>query len=102
MTIKDVAATPGGGGAPGSRVLSGQGSVSPRTRERVLAAVRELDYRPSALGRSLKLQRTGSIGVVVPDITDPFCAALTGGVLACARTMGEHVILDAAYDDPAR
>jgi LacI family transcriptional regulator len=102
MTIKDVAAAAGVGVATVSRVLSGQGSVSAGTRERVLAAARELEYRPSALGRSLKLQRTGSIGLVLPDITDPFCAALAGGVLDCARTLGEHVILDAAHDDPAR
>jgi LacI family transcriptional regulator len=74
MTIKDVAAAAGVGVATVSRVLSGQGSVSPRTRERVLAAAQRLDYRPSALGRSLKLQRTGSIGLVLPDITDPFCS----------------------------
>lgn len=102
MTIKDVAAAAGVGVATVSRVLTGQGSVSPQTRERVLAVARQLDYRPSALGRSLKLQRTGSIGLVVPDITDPFCAALAGGVLACARSLGEHVILDAAHDDPVR
>jgi LacI family transcriptional regulator len=102
MTIKDVAAAAGVGVATVSRVLSGQGSVSPRTRERVLAAVHRLDYRPSALGRSLKLQRTGSIGLIIPDVTDPFCAALAGGVLACARTLGEHVVLDVSHDDPAR
>lgn len=102
MTIKDVAAAAGVGVATVSRVLSGQGSVSPRTRERVLAAAQRLDYRPSALGRSLKLQRSGSIGLVLPDITDPFYAALAGGVLDCARTLGEHVILDAAHDDPVR
>jgi LacI family transcriptional regulator len=102
VTIKDVAATAGVGIATVSRVLSGSGSVSASTRERVLTAARELDYRPSALGRSLKLQRTGSIGLLIPDITDPFCAELTAGVLDCARTLGEHVIIDVAHDDPAR
>ncbi|MCW2899851.1 MAG: transcriptional regulator, LacI family [Streptosporangiaceae bacterium] len=102
MTIKDVAAAAGVGVATVSRVLSGRGSVSPKTRDRVLVAVRELDYRPSALGRSLKLQRTGSLGLMIPDVTDPFYAALAGGVLACARTLGEHVILDVGHDDTAR
>jgi LacI family transcriptional regulator len=102
ITIKDVAAAAGVGVATVSRVLSGTGSVSPRTRDRVLAAARELDYRPSALGRSLKLQRTGSIGLLIPDVTDPFCAGLVAGVLECARSLGEHVILDVSQDDPAR
>jgi LacI family transcriptional regulator len=101
-TIKDVAAAAGVGIATVSRVFSGTGSVSAATRERVLAAARELDYRPSALGRGLKLRRSGGIGVVVPDVTEPFCAELVAGVLACARSLGEHVILDAAHGDPAR
>ncbi|MFG2091355.1 MULTISPECIES: LacI family DNA-binding transcriptional regulator [unclassified Spirillospora] len=101
-TIKDVAASAGVGIATVSRVFSGTGSVSAATRERVLAAARDLDYRPSALGRGLKLRRSGGIGLIVPDVTDPFCAELTAGVLACARTLGEHVVVDAADGDPAR
>ncbi|MFB4320297.1 LacI family DNA-binding transcriptional regulator [Actinomadura sp. 21ATH] len=101
-TIKDVAAAAGVGIATVSRVFTGTGSVGAATRERVLAAARELDYRPSALGRGLKLRRAGGIGLVVPDVTDPFCAELIAGVLACARTLGEHVIVDAAHGDPAR
>jgi LacI family transcriptional regulator len=101
-TIKDVARRAEVGVATVSRVLSGSGPVSPATRERVLRAARELEYRPSALGRSLKTQRTGSIGLVVGQITDPFCAELAAGVLACARTLGEHVLLDVTHDDPAR
>ncbi|QXJ19861.1 LacI family DNA-binding transcriptional regulator [Actinomadura graeca] len=101
-TIKDVAAAAGVGIATVSRAFSGAGSVSASTRERVLAAARELDYRPSALGRGLKLRRSGGIGLIVPDVTDPFCAELVAGVLACARTLGEHVIVDAAHGDPAR
>ncbi|MFA1547142.1 LacI family DNA-binding transcriptional regulator [Actinomadura chokoriensis] len=101
-TIKDVAAAAGVGIATVSRVFSGTGSVSAATRERVLAAAGELDYRPSALGRGLKLRRSGGIGLIVPDVTDPFHADLVAGVLACARGLGEHVIVDAAYGDPAR
>jgi LacI family transcriptional regulator len=102
ITIKDVAAAAGVGVATVSRVLSGTGSVSPGTRDRVLAAARALDYRPSALGRSLKLQRTGSIGLLIPDVTDPFCAGLVAGVLECARSLGEHVVIDVSQDDPVR
>ncbi|RKS73427.1 LacI family transcriptional regulator [Actinomadura pelletieri DSM 43383] len=101
-TIKDVAASAGVGIATVSRVFSGTGSVSAATRDRVLAAARALDYRPSALGRGLKLRSSGGIGVIVPDVTDPFCGELVAGVLACARTLGEHVIVDAAGGDPAR
>ncbi|MEV5830648.1 LacI family DNA-binding transcriptional regulator [Spirillospora sp. NPDC052242] len=101
-TIKDVAAAAGVGIATVSRVFSGTGAVADATRERVLAAARELDYRPSALGRGLKLRRSGGIGLIVPDVTDPFCAELVAGVLACARTLGGHVIVDAAHGDAER
>jgi LacI family transcriptional regulator len=102
ITIKDVAAAAGVGIATVSRVLSGTGSVSPGTRDRVLRVARDLDYRPSAVGRSLKLRRTGSIGLLIPDVTDPYCAGLVAGVLDCARSLGEHVILDVSHDDRAR
>ncbi|MEO3784266.1 LacI family DNA-binding transcriptional regulator [Actinocorallia sp. B10E7] len=100
VTIKDVAAAAGVGIATVSRVLSGSGPVSEATRQRVLAAASALEYRPSALGRGLKTRRTGGMGLLVTDAADPFCAELTAGVLACARTQGAHVILDATREDP--
>lgn len=100
-TIKDVAEAAGVGVATVSRVLSG-GSASAQTRERVLAAAARLDYHPSALGRNLRRQRTGGIGLLVPDITDAFYSRLTDGVLACARSYGEPVTVGVTGDDPER
>lgn len=98
-TIKDVAEAAGVGVATVSRVLSG-GSASPSTRERVLAVAAQLDYRPSALGRNLRQRRTGGIGLLVPDLTDSFYGQLAEGVLACARSAGEQVLLGSTGDDP--
>ncbi|MBN6054231.1 LacI family DNA-binding transcriptional regulator [Nonomuraea sp. RK-328] len=98
-TIKDVAEAAGVGVATVSRVLSG-GSASPSTRERVLAVAAQLDYRPSALGRNLRQRRTGGIGLLVPDLTDTFFGQLAEGVLACARSAGEPVVLGSTGDDP--
>jgi DNA-binding LacI/PurR family transcriptional regulator len=67
--IADVAAKAGVGVATVSRVLNGRANVAVPTRERVLDAIRELDYRPSAAARSLSLRRTSVIGVVVPFLT---------------------------------
>lgn len=100
-TIKDVAQEAGVGVATVSRVLSG-GSASAETRERVLAATARLDYRPSAVGRNLRQGRTGGIGLLVPDITDSFYARLTDGVLSCARSYGEPVMIGVTGDDPER
>ncbi|MBF8190417.1 LacI family DNA-binding transcriptional regulator [Nonomuraea sp. K274] len=98
-TIKDVAEAAGVGVATVSRVLSG-GSASPRTRERVLAVAAQLDYRPSALGRNLRQRRTGGMGLLVPDLTDTFYGQLAEGVLACARSAGEPVVLGSTGGDP--
>ncbi|MGW4798265.1 LacI family DNA-binding transcriptional regulator [Nonomuraea sp. NPDC004297] len=98
-TIKDVAEAAGVGVATVSRVLSG-GSASPRTRERVLAVAAQLDYRPSALGRNLRQRRTGGMGLLVPDLTDTFHAQLAEGVLACARSAGEPVLIGSTAGDP--
>ncbi|SEG29432.1 LacI family transcriptional regulator [Nonomuraea solani] len=98
-TIKDVAEAAGVGVATVSRVLSG-GSASPQTRERVLAVAAQLDYRPSALGRNLRQRRTGGMGLLVPDLTDTFYGQLAEGVLACARSAGEPVVLGSTGDDP--
>ncbi|GIH27393.1 LacI family transcriptional regulator [Acrocarpospora phusangensis] len=98
-TIKDVAELAGVGVATVSRVLSG-GSASAETRERVLDAATKLDYRPSALGRNLRQQRSGGIALLVPDITDNFYARLADGVLSCARSYGEPVTIGVTGDDP--
>ncbi|MGN9844646.1 LacI family DNA-binding transcriptional regulator [Nonomuraea sp. H19] len=98
-TIKDVAEAAGVGVATVSRVLSG-GSASPQTRERVLAVAAQLDYRPSALGRNLRQRRTGGMGLLVPDLTDTFYGQLAEGVLACARSAGEPVVLGSTGGDP--
>ena len=98
-TIKDVAQAAGVGVATVSRVLSG-GSASPSTRERVLAVAAQLDYRPSALGRNLRQRRTGGMGLLVPDLTDSFFGRLAEGVLACARSAGEPVVVGSTGDDP--
>ncbi|GGS85787.1 LacI family transcriptional regulator [Planobispora rosea] len=100
-TIKDVAEAAGVGVATVSRVLSG-GSASPETRERVLTVAAQLDYRPSALGRNLRQRRSGGIGLLVPDITDSFYGRLVDGVLACARSAGEPVVLGTTGDDAER
>jgi DNA-binding LacI/PurR family transcriptional regulator len=69
--IADVAALAGVGIATVSRVLNGRANVAHATRERVLSAIEELDYRPSSVARNLSLKRTQVIGVVTAFLTNP-------------------------------
>jgi LacI family transcriptional regulator len=71
-TISDVAREAGVSTMTVSRVLNGRGEISQETRERVQSIIDRLNYRPSSLARSFKTQSTQTIGLIIPDITNPF------------------------------
>lgn len=85
-----------------SRVINQKEDVSPETRQRVLQVISELGYRPSAIARSLATQETRTIGLVVPDVTNPFFADITRGVERLAYAQGYHVFLCNAEENPDR
>jgi len=101
-TISDVARRAGVSTATVSRVLSGIGQARPDTRARVLAAARDLGYRPSGVARSLKLRRTRTVGLIVTDITNPFFPQLVRAVEDAARERDFAVLLCNAAEDPER
>ena len=68
--IADVAARAGVGIATVSRVVNDRGNVAAATRDRVLEAIRALEYRPSSVAQNLSLKRTLVIGVVLPFLTE--------------------------------
>lgn len=73
-TIKDVARLAGVSTATVSNVLTERKTVSTELRERVLNAMEQLDYKPNSIARSLKTNQSYTIGVIVPDILNPFFA----------------------------
>ena len=88
VTMRQVAAHAGVSLKTVSRVFNDDERVSPQTRERVLASMRALDYRPNGLAKSFRTGRTGTLGVVLPDVTDPFFATLLAGIDDRARDRG--------------
>lgn len=76
VTLKDVATRAGVSVASVSTVINGTATVSPAMRKRVESAVVELGYVPHALARDLRLGRTSTVGLVVPDITNPHFSSL--------------------------
>ena len=101
-TIGDVARRARVSTATVSRVLAGLGGARAETRERVLDAARELDYRPSAVARSLKLRTTQTLGLIITDIENPFFPQLVRAVEDVAREHGFALLLCNAADDPER
>jgi LacI family transcriptional regulator len=93
VTIRDVAARAGVSIATVSRVLRGSTPVTPATRDRVLAAVAELGFRPSVLGRSLAEGRHAANGIVFPDLSGPYYAEVVLGYEEAAGELGRSVLI---------
>jgi len=79
-TIRDVAKLSGVSSATVSHVINGTRFVTDETRQRVIAAIEALHYRPSAVARGLSTNVTHSIGIVVSDITNPFFTAVVRAI----------------------
>lgn len=99
-TIRDVAARAGVSTATVSRVLAGLGHPRPETTAAVQAAVEALRYRPSGVARSLRMQQTRTLGLIVTDIQNPFFPELVQAADQAARGLGYSILLgSAAYDE---
>jgi LacI family transcriptional regulator len=97
ITIRDVARQAGVSLSTVSQVLNGRpGYASPATRDRVLTAARELGYRPNALARGLVTSRTGTLGVVITDITRDLFTQVVGAIEQIASGQEYSVLLACA------
>ncbi|HKT01586.1 MAG TPA: LacI family DNA-binding transcriptional regulator [Rugosimonospora sp.] len=101
VTIHDVARRAQVSPSTVSRALSASHLVRVTTRERVLAAARELGYQPNPAAQSLITGRTGNIGIIVPDLSNPFYTSVLRGVQARARSAGYAVFFADSDEDPA-
>ncbi|GGF48973.1 LacI family transcriptional regulator [Azorhizobium oxalatiphilum] len=102
VTIRTVAERAGCSIATVSRVLNGSARASAQVEARVRAAVAELGFRPSEIGRSLKTLRARTIGVVIPSLTNPVFAGSVAGIEAEARGRGHTPLLTATDYEPER
>ncbi|WEZ85693.1 LacI family DNA-binding transcriptional regulator (plasmid) [Rhizobium sp. 32-5/1] len=100
ITIKDVAQHAGVSVGTVSRVLAKNSTVNDAIRLKVEGVIEQLGYRPSSLGRNLRLNRTYLIGLLIPDITNPFFAELAKQVEMLASAEGYSVLLANTHDDP--
>lgn len=96
VTLSDIAARAGVSVSTVSRVLNRQAAkyrISRETEEAVLRAARELKYRANHLARGLRLQKTNTIGVVAPDISNPFFAHIVKRVQSVAYGLGYSIVV---------
>jgi LacI family transcriptional regulator len=99
-TLADVAARASVDRSVVSRVLSGDSSLNIRnsTRERVLQAVADLEYRPNATARSLRQGRTGILGLLIPDFMNPVYPAIVKGAESAAGELGAGLLVASSCD----
>jgi LacI family transcriptional regulator len=100
-TIRDVAQAAGVSPSTVSRALSMSELVNQATRERVQQAADRLGYRPNRAARGLITGRTGNLGLIVPDLANPFFPSIVKGIQARARQLDYAVFLADADEDPA-
>lgn len=84
-----------------SKVVRGCADVGAETRSRVLARVKELNYQPNWVARSLAARRTFIIGLIVPDLMHSFFAEVAKGVSSALRPLGYDVVICNSEEDPA-
>ncbi|MEV0385553.1 LacI family DNA-binding transcriptional regulator [Nonomuraea sp. NPDC050643] len=101
VTISDVGAAAGVSASTVSRVLNGTAKVDPALAARVHDAVRQLGYRPNAAAQGLARGEWGTIGVLVPNLANPYFPDVLKAVSAVARSHGRRVMVMESNDDPS-
>lgn len=91
--IKDVAERAGVSVTSVSRVLNSEKYISQNILNKVNQAIKELNYTPSQIARSLKKQKTDTIGVIVPDLTNYFCSTILSIIEESASEYGYNLIV---------
>lgn len=99
-TLKAVAKAAGVSLASASYAINGAGSVGEATREHILKVAAQLGYRPNQSAKAMKTGRTGALGLILPDLTNPFFPSLAQGVIQAARAHGYSVFLTDTEGSP--
>ncbi len=100
VTMRDIAAKTGVSIRTVSRVVNNKGEISEATRQRVLAAIEELGYQPNSLARGLVSGKTLSVGLIIPQINDPFFPDVVLGIERVAHKHQHSVFLCNTSEDP--
>ena len=96
-TLKDVAKKACVDVSTVSRALNNTSYVHPETKARIVAAAKELGYRPNANAQALATQSSDTLGVVVMDVSDPFFGALVKAVDTVAQKHHKYLLIGNSY-----
>ncbi|WP_047982719.1 LacI family DNA-binding transcriptional regulator [Ornithinibacillus contaminans] len=102
VTIKDIAKELGISIATVSRVLNDSGYASKEVKQQVLETAKRLNYQPNAVARSLKIDRTNTIGVIVPDISNPYFMTISKGIEDYIEEFGYNLLFVSGNENPEK
>jgi LacI family transcriptional regulator len=100
ITIKDIAKKLGVNASTVSRALNGKPGVSAQLREKIIQLAEKMGYLPDLTAMGLKKGQTKIIGVLIPDISNPFFAYTVRGMEKVLRPIGYHLLLCSTNEDP--
>jgi LacI family transcriptional regulator len=98
-TIKEVAREAGVSVATVSRVFNEKGPIKEETRRRILEVALRLGYAPHAMARSLITKKTGTLGILLPDLYGEFFSEVIRGIDLAARRSGYHLLVSSSHSD---
>src|SRR6478735_1705523 len=101
-TIYDVAKKVGVSTTTVSKVINNTGRISERTKKKVLEAIDELNYKPNVMATALKGKLTSTIGLLIPDIANPFFADLSRRIEDEAHELGYNLFICSTDYDPKK
>jgi len=101
-TIKDIAKKADTSIATVSRVLNNKKGFSEETRQKVIEAMEETGYESNAIARSLKKQKTDTVGVIIPNVSSMLSNEILNGIEAYAHAHDYSVIVSYTYSDPKK
>lgn len=99
-TLKDIAQVTQLSVSTVSRALANNSSIPESTRQRVVEVAEKLNYRPNAQARALRKSRTDTIGLIIPNIENPYFSALAAAIQSVARQAGVSTILSNSEENP--
>lgn len=100
ITLKDVARLAGVSASTVSRVINDDPRISGETKSKVMACIEQLDYKANPIARSLKTSRTRTVGLLVPQMTDPFCMGIAQGAEEELRRHGYSLLISSTSGSP--